>query len=115
MVGYSRGGGGMAAVGNALRNMGISVDKMADVDGKLGRSGNMIDSTTATLRVFRPDKWSLVQMLAPMVGLHGSIFQGRSNTPIDTSGWFDVSHGGIDEYGKGPLGTVQCWFFGSNP
>ena len=115
IVGYSRGADAMVTVSNALASEGTSTNMMADIDGKLGASNNSIYSATPTLRVFRPDSWTPVQMLTPLVGSRGIIFQGGNNKPAGTTGVFGTTHGGMDQYGSGALGATACWMLGGNP
>jgi hypothetical protein len=115
MIGFSRGAGAMVAVGNALASKGIDTAKMADIDGKLGNSGNVLKVPGVDLRVFRPEHWTPTQWLAPAMGLHGDIFMGDRKHLVGTSGMYNTTHGGMDQYGTGALEYINSWFFGSNP
>src|SRR4029453_1268996 len=70
IIGYSRGGGGMGEVGNALASEGILTNNMANLDGKLGSSNNRVTIPGVDLRLLRPEHWTPVQWGAPIVGLH---------------------------------------------
>jgi RHS repeat-associated protein len=115
MIGFSRGAGPMVAVGNALASMGINTAKMADIDGKLGSSSNTLISQAVDIRVFRPEHWTPTQWAAPLLGLHGNIYMGSPQHRVPTSGTYNTTHGGMDQYGTGALGYINCWFFGGSP
>jgi hypothetical protein len=113
MIGYSRGGGGMVEVGNALASQQIYTSRVADLDGKFGSTNNNVRIPDVAVRMFTPEHWTPVQWLAPLVGLHSSFFV--YGNPVGNPATYGTTHGGMDQYGSGALGAIGCWFFGGNP